>query len=205
MEFDDLKRLWEAYDKKLGDNLRLNEELLRRSNLDRSRRAMRAPSAMHWLDVAVIALYVPFILVWTIRYGREPLFLVCGGISIAFFLYSLIWSDIRGLGMLRRMDFYNSSVVTLQRQLADYDRFSHRGRKFSLFILPPAIFALLVIVNKGLVGVNLLDRPLYFTIVGIVCLALGYPLIIWMWRNLFDKKVAAAHRHLAELEEFERE
>jgi len=43
MELDDLKNIWAQYDKKLSDNLKLNEDLLRRMNLDKSKQEMQKP------------------------------------------------------------------------------------------------------------------------------------------------------------------
>ena len=43
MELDDLKGAWAQYDKKLSANLKFNEELFKKLNLDKSRREMSGP------------------------------------------------------------------------------------------------------------------------------------------------------------------
>ena len=43
MELDDIKNTWASYDEKLNKSLKLNEELLRKLNLDKSKREMKGP------------------------------------------------------------------------------------------------------------------------------------------------------------------
>ena len=43
MELDDLKNAWTQYDKKLAVNLKFNEDLLRKMNLNNSKKELQKP------------------------------------------------------------------------------------------------------------------------------------------------------------------
>ncbi len=209
MELDELKRSWEEYDKKLSENLRLNEELLRCSNLDRSRREMSV--TLKWLgfDMTAAAAFFVLFFCWTILYCREPITLVCGGFFTLTMLFSFV-SEARQLGILLRIDYYNTPVLELQKQLAKFDTTYKLGRKISAFILPillPAglIFITTVFAALGLTNINILAWPKLFVINCLVVLAITYPLLFWIYRNFFDKRLKAARQFLSELQEFENE
>ncbi len=209
MELNDLKRSWEEYDKKLTENLRLNEELLRRSNLDRSRREMGV--TLKWLSFDVTAAAVFFVLFccWTILYCREPLSLACGGIVTLFMLFSFI-SEARQLGMLLRIDYYTTPVLDLQKQLGKFDSAYKLGRKISIFTLPILIPAGLVFLSGvlealGIPHVKFHTWPAMFIIKCLLTIAISYPLLFWIYRNFIDKRLGTTRQFLAELEEFGKE
>ncbi len=208
MELDDLKRSWEEYDKKLMENLRLNEEILRRSNLDRSKREMNV--TLKWLSFDMTAAMIFFLLFcyWTILYCRGPLYIVCGVILTLSMLFSFL-SEAKLLGMLLRIDYYNTPVLDLQKQLVKFETAYKLGRKISIFVLPVLlpvglIFATSVLEGLGIPCVKFHTWPEVFIINCLLTIAIAYPLLFWIWRNLFDKRLKAARLFLVELQEFEK-
>jgi MFS family permease len=204
MELDDLKRSWEQYDQKLTENLRLNQEILRRSNLDRSRREMSGILTFIGVNLGIAFLTAPWILRWTLMYHREPIYLICGCVSILFLLASLI-SMLKEMSMLRRIDYYNSPVVEIQKQLLAFRYFVNMEKKIGLLLVPILLWALYILGMKGIHKVDMLDHFRMLIINGVIMMAIVYPLALWFYRNFYDKKVKAAQRHLAELREFEKE
>ena len=210
MELDDLKRSWEQYDQKLTENLRLNQELLRRSNLDRSRREMNTPLNWVWISVTVTVFIVLITLRWTLMYGRDPLMLICGSVFTMFMLLSVLYG-LKELAMLRKIDYFRVPVLDVQKQLLAFGTFYHKVKKFELYTLPIVLVAGLIFVFKvfhkiGYLKVDMLERfPKMVIIDLLILIPLTYLLLIWLYRNLYDKKVKAAQRHLTELQEFEKE
>jgi len=204
MELDDLKRSWEQYDKKLTKNLKMNEELLRRSNLDRSKRVMDTPFIYIVTSLAICVVFILLLLRWTLLYREEPLYLLSGAISMLYMLYNLGYGT-KELHMLRNMDYYNTPVLELQKQLSFFQAFYSKMKKIDFYTLPLAIFALMPILFKVLHNLNVFDYPKIFISALVIGLAITYPLLIWVYRNWYDRKVKAANQFLSELQEFENE
>ena len=204
MELDDLKRSWERYDQKLTENLRLNQEILRRSNLDRSRREMGSVLTFVGVNLAAAFLMLPWLMRWTLMYGREPIYLICGCVLILFILGSLTGS-LWEMALLRRIDYYGSPVLEIQKRLQAFDAFVHREKIIGYCITPIFVIAFYLLGMKGIYKVDMLDHSKRLIIMILVAIAIVYPLVLWLYRNFYDRKVRAAQRHLAELRNFERE
>ncbi len=210
MELDELKRSWEQYDQKLAENLRLNQELLRRSNLDRSRREMNTTLNWVWVNVLCVIPLVLLSLRWTLVYSRDPLLLICGIVFTIFMSLSFLYG-LKELALLRKIDYYRAPVMELQKQLLAFGTFYHKVKKFELYTLPVVLVAGLIFVFKvsykiGYLKVDMLERfPKMVIIDLLILIPLTYLLLIWLYRNFYDKKVKAARQFFAELEEFERE
>lgn len=210
MELDQLKRSWEQYDQKLAENLNLNRELLRRSNLDRSRREMNTPLNWLWFNVLCVIPLVLLSLRWTLVYSRDPLLLICGIVFTVFMLMSFLYG-LKELALLRKIDYYRVPVVELQKQLLAFATFYHKVKKFELYTLPIVLASGLIFIFKvfykiGYLKIDMIDRHPKMVIIDLlVILPITYFLLIWIYRNLYEKKIKAARQFLAELEEFERE
>ena len=46
MELEDLKKAWSEYDKKLSENLKTNNELLKKMNLNNAKSSMDTPKTL---------------------------------------------------------------------------------------------------------------------------------------------------------------
>ena len=68
MELDDLKNTWSQYDKMLADNLRLNEELLRKLNLNSSKREMQKVLVYELINIVTAVLVIIFTLWLSVYY-----------------------------------------------------------------------------------------------------------------------------------------
>jgi hypothetical protein len=204
MELDDLKRSWEQYDQRLTENLRLNKELLRRSTLDRSRREMNAPMHFTGFNLASVPIFFLFALRWTLMYGREPLYLICGIVVMVACLLSLA-VDLKGMALLRRIDYDNTPILELQKQLTTFWALYNKDKKIGICLLPVLLAAALILIVKGVHRVEALDNLRYFIVTMSIMLAISYPLMIWIVRAVYDKKVRSAQRFLTDLKAFEKE
>ena len=204
MELDDLKRSWEEYDKKLAENLKVNEELLRRSTLDRSRRALNTPLVYESMGLFFGFILFLFFMRWTLLYGREWQYLICGGISLSYILFHFV-CGIKKVGMLLRLNYYDTPVLDLQMQLSMFNTFYSKVRKIDLCTMAFALLAMVPIGVRAIHGYDILQsHPRLFVMTGLIMLVLAYPMMIWIYRNWYDKKIKAARQFFSELQEFEK-
>jgi len=204
MELEELKSAWAQYDKKLTQNLKLNEELLRKMNLEKSKREMNAPLFYEIISVVIGIIFLLGVLTATLRYSYELKFLIPGlitSIIVAIWVYNSI-SKIR---LLTNIDYYDSSIVELQKSIHTFNRKYQKYKKVELYSIPVFVIAAIPILGIALRNFDIYDHPIRFTIAIILSLILGYPGQIWLYKNLYEKKIRNTSKFLDELSRFEKE
>lgn len=204
MELDDLKNAWTKYDKRLTENLKFNEELLRKINLDRSKREMSTPLYYEFFTIIGGGILVLFILSSTLRFADNLVLLLSGILTIAMCLFGSVFT-MQKINLLSKIDYYNSSILDLQKALAKVKKKYLQYKRGEIFLFP--IFTLLAIpiVAKGLRNFDILAHSERYFIAIISALALGYPILIWIYKNWYEKQLQNADEFLKELNRFEKE
>jgi len=204
MELDELKSAWAQYDKKLTENLKLNVELLKRMNLDKSSRETGRLLNYEIVTTIINGLFIIWIFIVTINHFYETKFLVSGIATIIIMLPYFLFSAIKS-NMLLRIDYFNSSVLDLQKKMNLFNQKYLKFRKWEFGLVPLLAFAIIPIT--GLVVRNFDFDFLWerYCIGVLVSLVIGYPLAIWFYKNWYDKKIKNTQRFLKEIEKFESE
>ena len=204
MELDDFKAAWAQYDEKLTENLKFNEELLKSMNLDKSNREFNKLLTYEIVAVVVVGLLLVYIGTATIKFMSEIKFLMSGIVSIISLLPLLLFAIIK-TNMLSKIDYYNASVVDLQKSISLFNQKYLVFRKLELFIFP-----LYVISTVPVLGIAARNFDFFVHIerygAGVfLALVIGYPLLIWIYKNWYDKKIQHTKRFLEEINKFEKE
>lgn len=204
MELDDLKTTWALYDKKLIENLKFNEELLRKMNLEKSKREMNSPLTYEIISLAAGIIFLLYIASATVRFSTEFKFLLPGLITIFTFIVYLYLSFTK-IRLLSNIDFYNSPVIELQKSINLFKQKYLLFKKYELYVFPVFAISVSPVLAKAMRDFDLYAHPYRFVIAIILSLILYYPLAIWFYKNLFDKKVRNTTTFLDELIRFEKE
>lgn len=202
MELDDIKNTWASYDEKLNKSLKLNEELLRKLNLDKSKREMKAPFYYESTSLIIAGLVIIVISGYTYRYGSEIGYLVSGLLSILICLIEFVFS-FQKLKILTRIDYYNMSVIDLQKNVLTFKNKYLQYKKIELTYTPLFVVSLIPIVGKGLHGFDFFSNYTLYIFITIIVLIISYPILIWIYKNIYDKKLKNTMQFLKELEVFE--
>lgn len=204
MEFEDLKKVWSQYDKKLTENLETNKELLRSINLDRAKTAMDKPKNYEIFSLIVVAIFLIFIINSTIQFSSEIKFLIAGILTAIWAATMLVFS-IGKLKLFTDLDFYNQPILNIQKQLATIKKKYLNYKRIELFSYPLFVVVAAPILGKALRGFDLFTSPTRFAIAVGLSLVIGYPISIWVYKNWYDKKLKNAEDFLGELNKFEEE
>jgi hypothetical protein len=204
MELDELKGAWAQYDKKLSENLKVNEELLRKMNLNSSRHELQKPLLYEFGNVIMLFLILVYGVSMLMRFYAEPKFCVPACIAILVCIIGLI-STIIKVNRFLNIDYYGSSIMKLQRDVVLLNKLVLRYRKYELSILPLFILPLLPLLFKSIHNIDLYHNIKLFAIDTIVILVISYPVTFWINKQLYDKKFKNAERLLAELDKFEKD
>ena len=204
MELDELKSAWAQYDKKLEENLKLNEELLRKMNLEKTKKELQHPLIGEIVNIIALSLIILFIGSNTIKYLHELRFSIPGFISVAIALFGLT-TTIMKTNKLLNIDYYGSSIIALQKEIASVNKFILTQRRIEYFLIPILIIAMTPIAFKIINNVDLYTRLTLFITEIVLILGVSFPITLWVNKYLYDKKFQNAKRFLEDIERFERE
>jgi len=204
MELDELKNNWADYDKKLSANLKLNEELLRKMNLNSSKREMQKVLIYELINILLLIILILYVFPNLFYYINQLRYSIPGFFSIGIALIFLVFSVIRMKDLIN-IDYYSLSVVKVQKRILTLKKKTLGFRKFELMLIPLFVLPILPILFKALHNIDIYQNLtlLIFEIVAI--LGLVYPLLFWVNRSLYDKKFKNAENLLNELKQFENE
>jgi len=204
MELEEFKSAWAQYDKKLTQNLKLNEELLRKMNLEKSKKEMNAPLIYEIINITISVIFLLFIASATIRYSYELKFLLSGiitSIIIAIWGYNS-FSKIR---LLSNIDYYYSPIIVLQKSINTFKLKYQKYKKFELYSIPAFVISAIPILGIALRSFDIYEYPIRFIVLIVLSLVLCYPIQIWLYKNLYEKKISNTTKFLDELSKFEQE
>jgi len=204
MELEELKSVWAQYDKKLSQNLKLNEELLRKMNLEKSKKEMNAPLFYEIISVIGVVIFLLFIISATIRYSYELKFLL-PGIITSIIVSIWVYNSISKMKLLTNIEYYNSSIVELQKSINTFKLKYQTSKKFELYSIPAFAIAAFPILGIAMRNFDIYEHPIRFVVGIVLSLILGYPGQIWIYKNLYEKKLKNATNFLDELSRFEEE
>lgn len=204
MELDELKKYYLLYDKKLDVNLKFNEELLKKMNFDSSRKEIQKPYIYEIINLILCFFIFSYFIGSAFQVLNEIQYSLSGFLSAFIILIYLILAIIK-INKFSKIDYYNNSVIKLQRDLTQLKTIILRTRKIELIILPIVIFTMFPILFKVVYNVNIyLNTSLFISMV-IIFLCISFIIAIWINRHIYDRKLRNAIDFLDELNKFENE
>jgi len=204
MELDELKAIWLQHDKKLSENLKLNEELLRRTNLNSSKREFQKPLNWEIANIIAAVLIVVYLTVQSINLFNEFKFSIPGILSVLLVLVYLFFSILK-VNRFLKIDYFQSSVVKLQKDIAELNQLILRIRKYEFgmaLVLVPLLFP---IIFKAYNKIDIYNHVWLFIIAIVFAVANGVIGMILINKYYVDKKMKNVNRLLEEIVRFEKE
>ena len=206
MELKELQEAWKQYDKKLTENLKLNEELLKTMNLDKSKNELDKP--MYGEIASVIVMFLVFLpmMLYGIYMIKQPIFSLFAFINAAIALMCVIFAAIKVKAFMK-IDYIATPIIQLQQQIASLKMRILKLRKIELLVLVPFTFSITPVLMKWIHNFdvfttdNLTDPIIRI----IVILAVSFPAIIWTNKHFYDKRISNAQYYLHEIEKFSKE
>ena len=204
MELDDFKTAWAKYDRKLTENLKLNEELLKKLNLDKSKREMSSPLNYEIGSAIITFLLVLFLGGATIRFASDLRYSIPGLIATLLTLFGFVSSLIK-INAIAKIDFHNSSVIVLQKSINILKKKALLYRKIEYYVFPIYAISFAPIFLKAYKNIDIFSKSPVFYIWILLALIIYYPLAIWYYKIGYDAKLKNTSDFLNELNRFEKE
>ncbi len=204
MEADDFKNAWAQYDRSLANNVRVNEESLRMVNLDRTKDQMEYPYVSEMVELIGGALVGIAIIVMSLYLKEYPIYLLLG--LMAVLVGSLyIKNALVKIGLLKRVNYYDTPVVKLQRDLALIKKRILKLRKTELLLFPLYILPLAALTSKTFYNVDVFVDATQFAGKFAIALVVAYLLVFMIHKHLYNKRFKEVEMIIARLREFEQD
>jgi len=206
MELDILKEAWTTHNKKLDQNLKLNETLLRKLNLENAKKEMNKPLVMEFVNTSFLFLVTSYALILSFQMSEDSRFSIPGFISVLFAIGFMTMGIIRIKRMLD-LDYDNASIVTLQKKLVQTKVLILKFRKIEYFILPFYGITLAPILLKGVLNQDIYSMIQETYMQVIVAIGIVVIVLLTLWSNKFyyDRKLKSAEQSLSELIKYEKD
>jgi len=204
MELENFKKSWEQFDTKLIENLNLNEKLLKRLNFGNSKNEMQKLLVTEQLNIAGTFLAFVFFAAYSLRLINEVQYSVPGIIGSSLLLAYLSFSIIKVKNLLK-VNYYDSSIVSLQKALSKIKVLILRFRRIEYLLMPLLMISLLPITFISIADMNIyeyLDK-LWLQILLFLGFVITIVLVILANKHFYDRKIRNAEDFLKEVSQFE--
>lgn len=152
MNFEQIQNLWTAYDRKIEDSLRINLQVIRELQLHKSQSALRRLWHGVGIELLINLLGVVGLHVFIFEHFRELRFLL-PALLLDVVALGLVAFGGYQLAVVRTTDF-SIPVLDLQKQLTTLRIRRIRVTQWTALIAPLLWVPLLVVVFKGLLGID---------------------------------------------------
>jgi len=104
-----------------------------------------------------------------------------------------------------KIEYYKSSIITLQKDLNMLKTLILRLRKIELYLLPLLIISILPIAFKAIHNIDIYNNVKLFLLEVVFILGISYPVGFWINKHLYDNKIKDVKSFLEEIDNFEKE
>ena len=205
MDLNEFKSAWLQHDRKLSENLSINEALLQKVNLDRSREELNKPLRYAIVSFFFFILLIPVFIFLAVFYRSELQMLISALLALGTLVLGLVLC-IKKIRLFYRIDYYSLPVLQLQERLALLKSGILSARKIEvLFLLPILFITALALMLRYIRGINLFEDISFFLPIVLPGLLVAWGGTVFINKYLYDKKINNVMALLKELKNYQHE
>ncbi|MBN2667592.1 MAG: hypothetical protein JXR60_00055 [Bacteroidales bacterium] len=204
MELNDIKKTWAAYNETISDNIKLNEQLMRKMNMNSSKNEMQKILIYEVVGLIFSMFLIIMGFTYAFKFLNELRFSLPGFVAAITTVAYLIFGLIRTKAILN-IDYFSAPVVAVQRAILELKKKTLFYRKFEIMLLPILISAIIPLLFKVVRDVDIYLEPKTLIIETAIFIGIALPATLWVNKYLYDKKFKNVESLLAELDQFEKE
>lgn len=201
MELDDMKAMWQQYDKTLQENKILNEQLINLMLENKSRSAVKNILIYEYMGLALcILLTIVYILLFNTAF-ENTLLTASYFVSFAFIIGSLLMFY-KKYKMLSAMDPSKNSVSETAQITERLRLLVSKERLWTIILSPLIISSTLVVMAKWVKDIDVMDMPDVFLpriLIGIVAIIVS---LLLVYKLLYFKSIKTIKDNLEEIKKF---
>jgi hypothetical protein len=203
MELDEMKNMWQQYDKVLQQNKMLNERIIDGMLKDKSKNAINKMLQWEWANLITAALLlVIFFAMWAKKGTGGILVSYFVTIGIMAFAVGYCWYKIQLLGSI---DPGGQAVTEAGKKIEQFRLIMAKERLYSLIPLPGILLAVYAIITYWVTGSNVFDNisAYMFQIILASVATLVGALVIY--RKIYFDGIKQIKQNLEEIERFKQD
>lgn len=201
MELDDMKAMWQQYDKTLQENKILNEQLVNLMLENKSRSAVKNILIYEYMGLALcILLTIVYILLFNTIF-ENTLLTASYFVSFAFIIGSIFMFYIKHK-MLAAIDPSKNSVSETAQTTERFRLLVSKERLWTIILSPLIISSTLVVMAKWVKDIDVIDMPDVFLpriLIGIVAIIVS---LLLVYKLLYFKSIKTIKDNLEEIKKF---
>lgn len=201
MELDDMKAMWQQYDKTLQENKILNEQLINLMLENKSRSAVKNILIYEYMGLALcILLTIIYILLFNTVF-ENTLLTASYFVSFAFIISSL-FMFYKKYKMLSAMDPSKNSVSETAQTTERFRLLVSKERLWTIILSPLIISSTLVVMAKWVKDIDVMDMPDVFLpriLIGVVAIIVS---LLLVYKLLYFKSIKTIKDNLEEIKKF---
>jgi hypothetical protein len=201
MELDDMKAMWQQYDKTLQENKILNEQLINLMLENKSRSAVKNILIYEYMGLALyILLTIVYILLFNTVF-ENTLLTASYFVSFAFIISSLFMFYKKYM-MLSAIDPSKNSVSETAQTTERFRLLVSKERLWTIILSPLIISSTLVVMAKWVKDIDVMDMPDVFLpriLIGIVAIIVS---LLLVYKLLYFKSIKTIKENLEEIKKF---
>lgn len=201
MELDDMKAMWQQYDKTLQENKILNEQLINLMLENKSRSAVKNILIYEYMGLALcILLTIVYILLFNTIF-ENTLLTASYFVSFAFIISSL-FMFYKKYKMLSAMDPSKNSVSETAQTTERFRLLVSKERLWTIILSPLIISSTLVVMAKWVKDIDVMDMPDVFLpriLIGIIAIIAS---LLLVYKLLYFKSIQTIKDNLEEIKKF---
>jgi len=204
MEMNEITNAWDQYNNSLDKNLSIDEDKLRLADLDKVKDQMEYPLASEMVELIGGLLVIAAVLLISLVLIDDPKYFLFGLITVTIGAVYVGLSLIK-IRLLKRVNYYDTPIVKLQRELAYTRRRFLKFRAFERLLFPLYLLPMLPLTSKLVSGIDLFTQIPLFAMKFAGVLGVVYLIIFFIHKHLYDKRFRAVENIITRLKEFEKE
>ncbi len=201
MELDDMKALWQQYDKTLQENKILNEQLINLMLENKSRSAVKNILIYEYMGLAIcILLTIVYVLLFNTVF--ENTLLTASYFTSFAFIIGSIGMFYKKYKMLSAIDLSKNSVSETAQNTERFRLLVSKERLWTIILSPLIISSTLVVMAKWVKDIDVMDMPDVFLpriLIGIVAIIAS---LLLVYKLLYFKSIKTIKDNLEEIKKF---
>lgn len=196
MELLELQNIWNQYDKKISENIRLNKEILRKMLISKTEKRLNNIKVEVGIRLTLSFLLVPMILIFNIPIRTTADFYIGLSLFTGMFVFFGIYR-IKHFLMFNKIDF-SRSVSLIRKEVNELKKYELKMSHVGLLLLPLGAISIFLLAKIPLLTLDTWI-PLSFII---IILTATY---IYKTRYSYEERFRKLNQEIEEIAELEKE
>jgi len=196
MELFELQNIWNQYDKRISENIRLNKEILRKMLLTKTEKRLNRIKVEAGIRLIIPLLLLPTLLLFNIQFRATIDFYI----GVSLFTVLFILACIFRIKFFLMADSFNfsSSISSVKKGINELEKYQFKMLRIALLILPFGLISIFLIAKIPFLTQDTLI-PLSLMI---IILTVSF---IYKTKYSYEERFRKLNQEIEEIEELERE